>query len=71
MALPDRDECDLLLHFSTVISTLSDRTTTLTQRLGLMEQRLLLELEGEHTRAPQLRDVSRPVPISGPSSRRR
>ncbi len=46
----------LLLHFSTVISKLSDRSTTLTQRLALMEQRLL-ELEGEPR--PELRDVSR------------
>ena len=46
----------LLLHFSTVISKLSDRSTTLTQRLALMEQRLL-ELEGEPM--PELRDVSR------------
>ena len=46
----------LLLHYSTVISKLSDRSTTLTQRLALMEQRLL-ELEGEPR--PELRDVSR------------
>jgi hypothetical protein len=48
----------LLLHYSTVISKLSDRSTTLTQRLALMEDRLR-ELEGEKP-APQLRDVSRP-----------
>ena len=48
----------LLLHFSTVISRLSDRTTTLTQRLALMEHRLR-ELEGDPTPAPRLRDVSR------------
>jgi hypothetical protein len=47
----------LLLHFSTVISRLSDRSTTLTQRLALMEDRIR-ELEGEGP-APQLRDVSR------------
>ena len=52
----------LLLHFSTVISKLSDRTTTLTQRLALMEERLR-EVDGERT-APHLRDVSRdPEPI--------
>jgi hypothetical protein len=48
----------LLLHFSTVISKLSDRTTTLTQRLALMEDRLR-ELEGDPKPAPRLRDVSR------------
>jgi hypothetical protein len=48
----------LLLHFSTVISKLSDRTTTLTQRLALMEDRLQ-ELEGDPKPAPRLRDVSR------------
>jgi hypothetical protein len=51
----------LLLHFSTVISKLSDRSTTLTQRLALMEERLR-ELEGEPR--PDLRDVSRdPEPV--------
>jgi hypothetical protein len=51
----------LLLHFSTVISKLSDRTTTLTQRLALMEERLR-ELDGEPR--PELRDVSRnPEPV--------
>ena len=50
----------LLLHFSTVISKLSDRSTVLTQRLALLEERLR-ELEsrpgspGPH----RLRDVSR------------
>jgi hypothetical protein len=48
----------LLLHFSTVISKLSDRTTALTQRLALMEERLR-ELEGRESPAPELRDVSR------------
>ncbi len=48
----------LLLHYSTVISKLSDRTTTLTQRLALMEERLR-ELEGEPQQVPQLRDVNR------------
>jgi hypothetical protein len=53
----------LLLHFSTVISKLSDRTTTLTQRLALMEDRLR-ELEGETGPARPLRDVSRePEPV--------
>ena len=48
----------LLLHFSTVISKLSDRSTTLTQRLALMEERLR-ELEGQPKPSPQLRDVSK------------
>jgi hypothetical protein len=48
----------LLLHFSTVISKLSDRTTALTQRLALMEERLR-ELEGRESPARELRDVSR------------
>jgi hypothetical protein len=46
----------LLLHFSTVISKLSDRSTTLTQRLALLEERLR-EVEGKPE--PRLRDVSR------------
>jgi hypothetical protein len=51
----------LLLHFSTVISKLSDRSTTLTQRLALMEDRIR-ELEGEQR--PELREVSRgPEPV--------
>jgi hypothetical protein len=48
----------LLLHFSTVISKLSDRSTLLTQRLALMEERLR-ELEDRPTSAPRLRDVTR------------
>jgi hypothetical protein len=48
----------LLLHYSTVISRLSDRTTTLTQRIAILEERLR-ELDGE-TRS-HLRDVSRPT----------
>ncbi len=47
----------LLLHYSTVISKLSDRSTTLTQRLALMEERLR-EVEGEPKPGPELRDVS-------------
>jgi hypothetical protein len=47
----------LLLHYSTVISRLSDRTTTLTQRLAILEQRLR-ELEDSEP-GPKLRDVSR------------
>jgi hypothetical protein len=47
----------LLLHYSTVISRLSDRTTTLTQRIAILEERLR-ELDGEAR--PNLRDVSRP-----------
>jgi hypothetical protein len=46
----------LLLHYSTVISRLSDRTTTLTQRIAILEQRLR-ELEGRTQQ--QLRHVSR------------
>jgi hypothetical protein len=50
----------LLLHFSTVISKLSDRSTTLTQRLALLEDRLR-ELEQGDPSKPgfRLRDVSR------------
>jgi hypothetical protein len=48
----------LLLHFSTVISKLSDRTTLLTQRLALMEDRLR-ELEERPTSPPRLREVGR------------
>lgn len=48
----------LLLHYSTVISKLSDRSTTLAQRLALMEDRLR-ELEGQPKPTPQLRDVSK------------
>jgi hypothetical protein len=50
----------LLLHYSTVISKLSDRTTTLTQRIAILEQRLR-ELESGATPEPEarLRDVSR------------
>ena len=48
----------LLLHFSTVISKLSDRSTLLTQRLALMEERLRA-LEERPTLPPRLRDVSR------------
>jgi hypothetical protein len=50
----------LLLHYSTVISRLSDRTTTLTQRLAILEQRLReLEDQGDSEPGPKLRDVSR------------
>jgi hypothetical protein len=48
----------LLLHFSTVISKLSDRTTTLTQHIALLEERLR-ELEERPEPRPQLRDVAR------------
>jgi hypothetical protein len=53
----------LLLHFSTVISKLSDRSTTLTQRLALLEERLR-ELEGGNRPEPKahLRDISRTQP---------
>ncbi len=46
----------LLLHYSTVISKLHDRTTTLTQRIALLEERIR-ELESDPR--PQLRDVNR------------
>ena len=46
----------LLLHFSTVISKLSDRTTVLTQRLALLEERLR-EVEDKPTSPPKLREV--------------
>jgi hypothetical protein len=48
----------LLLHFSTVISKLSDRSTLLTQRLALMEERLRA-LEERPTSPPRLREVKR------------
>jgi hypothetical protein len=53
----------LLLHFSTVISKLSDRSTILTQRLALLEERIR-ELEGSSREPPRrkLRDVSRAKP---------
>jgi hypothetical protein len=53
----------LLLHFSTVISKLSDRSTMLTQRLALLEERIR-ELEGSSGEPPRrkLRDVSRAKP---------
>ena len=55
----------LLLHFSTVISKLSDRSTTLTQRLALLEDRLR-ELERRPEPGAQLRDVSRaPEAVEG------
>lgn len=46
----------LLLHFSTVISKLSDRSTTLTQRLALLEERLR-ELEDKPSSPRQLHEV--------------
>jgi hypothetical protein len=49
----------LLLHFSTVISKLSDRTMVLVQRQALLEQRLR-DLENRPTEPPRrLRAVSR------------
>ena len=48
----------LLLHFSTVISKLSDRSTLLTQRLALMEERLRA-LEERPTSPPRLREGKR------------
>lgn len=48
----------LLLHYSTVISKLSDRTTTLTQRIAILEERIR-ELEGDPNTRPALRDVNR------------
>jgi hypothetical protein len=46
----------LLLHFSTVISKLSDRTTVLTQQLALVERRLR-EVEDNPSSPPRLREV--------------
>jgi hypothetical protein len=48
----------LLLHFSTVISKLTDRTTHLTQRLALLEDRLS-EVEERPGPRPKLHEVSR------------
>jgi hypothetical protein len=48
----------LLLHFSTVISKLSDRTTTLTQQLALLEERLR-QVEDRPSSPPKLREVKR------------
>jgi hypothetical protein len=48
----------LLLHFSTVISKLSDRTTTLTQQLALLEERLR-QVEDKPSSPPKLREVNR------------
>jgi hypothetical protein len=47
----------LLLHYSTVISKLYDRTTTLTQRIAILEERIR-ELENADS-PPKLRDVNR------------
>jgi hypothetical protein len=48
----------LLLHFSTVISKLSDRSTTLTQQLALLEERLR-QVEDKPSSPPKLREVKR------------
>ena len=48
----------LLLHFSTAISKLTDRTTHLTQRLALLEDRLS-EVEERSGPRPKLHEVSR------------
>jgi hypothetical protein len=48
----------LLLHFSTVISKLTDRTTHLTQRLALLDERLR-ELEDRPAPRPKLHEVNR------------
>jgi hypothetical protein len=48
----------LLLHYSTVISRLYDRTTTLTQRIAILEERLR-EVEDGSPPSTRLRDVSR------------
>jgi len=48
----------LLLHFSTVISKLTDRTTLLTQRLALLEDRLR-EVEDRPGSRPKLHEVQR------------
>jgi hypothetical protein len=49
----------LLLHYSTVISKLSDRTTTLTQRIAILEQRIRELEDSDGPSLPELRDVSR------------
>jgi hypothetical protein len=49
----------LLLHYSTVISKLHDRTTTLTQRIAILEERIR-ELEQGKPSGSRLRDVSQP-----------
>jgi hypothetical protein len=48
----------LLLHYSTVISKLYDRTTTLTQRIAILEERIR-ELEGKGRSEPgaRLREI--------------
>jgi hypothetical protein len=48
----------LLLHFSTVISKLTDRSTALTQRLALLEERLRV-VEDRSGSPPTLREVKR------------
>jgi hypothetical protein len=48
----------LLLHFSTVISKLTDRSTALTQRLALLEDRLRA-VEDRSGSPPTLREVKR------------
>jgi hypothetical protein len=48
----------LLLHFSTVISRLSDRSTALAQRLALLEERLRA-VEDRSGSPPTLREVRR------------
>jgi hypothetical protein len=48
----------LLLHFSTVISKLSDRSTALTQRLALLEERLRA-VEDRSGSPSALREVKR------------
>jgi hypothetical protein len=48
----------LLLHYSTVISRLSDRTTTLTQRIAILEERLR-SLDQSPRPRRELRDISR------------
>jgi hypothetical protein len=48
----------LLLHYSTVISRLHDRTTTLTQRIAILEERLREQEHREPEPGSRLRDVS-------------
>jgi hypothetical protein len=59
----------LLLHYSTVISKLSDRSTTLTQRIAILEERLREFEHGDPSApSPHLRDVST---STDPAERRR
>ena len=49
----------LLLHYSTVISKLSDRTATLTERIAILEERIRELEDSDGPSLPELRAVSR------------